>query len=68
MAYDAVGKIYIPAEDWYEFLNKYVPDSTGEVRYGKPAQPSKGGDIIVDYACSSEVPPESWNVVPEFLK
>lgn len=67
MAYDGVGKIYIAAEDWCEFLARYAPGSrSAEIRYSQPR--IENGDLVVDYAFSTESAPESWVNPPDWLK
>lgn len=66
MAYDAVGKIYIPLEEFYEFVSRYHPKFHGDIRYGKVLQTNS--DIEIDYATSTEADPSQWVKPPDFLK
>ena len=59
MAYDAKGKIYIPLEDLWEFVAKYVPTDLGpEIRYGVPR--ITDCDMEIDYVASTLCDPAEW--------
>ena len=67
MGYDAVGRIYIPAEEWYAFLTKFLPKLDGETAFGRPVV-GPDGEIVVEYATSTEAHPADWQVKPSFLQ
>ena len=67
MAYDGTGKIYIPLEEFWAFVQKYVPATEGaEVAFGVPQVNSR--DIMIDYAYSTEGNPNDWAELPEAVK
>ncbi|CAK0739482.1 hypothetical protein CCP1ISM_10540001 [Azospirillaceae bacterium] len=64
--YDATGKIYIPLEEFWAFINKYHGLKDTEIAYGVPHV--EGNDLVISYAASSECHPSSWAEKPECLK
>jgi hypothetical protein len=66
MGWDATGKVYIPLEDFWQFVQKYLPPGHEEVRFGVPKFTE--ADVEFDYASSTECSPDQWATPPEFLK
>jgi hypothetical protein len=69
MSYQYEGEIQIPYEDWYEFLNKYVPDKGkgAEVVFGPPRMYKDADAILVTFAADSADHPSGWCVKPKAL-
>lgn len=68
MAYDGEGKIYIPIEEFWEFVSKYQPVpgagfSTYFSAYGVPK--FTDNDVEISYAFSTETAPEEWAAEPK---
>jgi hypothetical protein len=62
MASDGTGSIYIPLEEFWSFVQKYGPKFDGESVWGVPRV--VGEDLVIDYAYSSEAPPQTWKEKP----
>lgn len=65
MAHDGEGKIYIPLEDFWKFVQGYVPQSDAETVFGVPQFTDE--DVVVDYAFSTECNPAEWVKKPKAL-
>ena len=66
MAHDGEGKIYIPLEEFWKFVQKWAPgDGTSEIRFGVPQFTES--DVVIDYAFSTEGPPEDWATPPKAI-
>lgn len=64
MAYDGEGKIYIPIEEFWEFVSKYQPAPTaGFSAFGVPKFTEN--DVEINYAFSTETDPNEWAVEPK---
>ena len=62
MGYDAEGTIYIPAEEFWAFVSKYLPNELGgETLFGPPMITKDGVDLVVDYSLSTECHPSDWS-------
>jgi len=58
MGHAARGEIYIPAEEWAEFVLKFAPRSEGEYDFGPPEQDPDTGDVLVPFAMNTECHPQ----------
>lgn len=67
MAFDARGKVYIPGEEFWTFVQKFHPEFNGETRYGTPVWNPDSNDLEIEFA-TGETDPGSWAEPPEFLK
>ena len=63
MGYDGTGRIYVPLEELWGFVKQYMPKVDGEIAFGVPKV--EGGDLVVDYAHSTECNPKDWATKPE---
>lgn len=66
MGHWAQGEIWIPIEDWSEFVGKYAPGTDGEVSYGPPRE--EEGAICVPFAVNTECHPKDQDEPPTWLK
>lgn len=66
MGHRVEGEVYIPLEDWSEFVLKYAPKTSGEVALGPPRR--EGPDIVVPYAANTECHPLNQSTPPEWAK
>ena len=66
MAYTLIGKIEIPLEDFWEFVNKYVPVGV-EVAFGVPKVNISNNTIEIPAALSTDGSPLDWTERPDFL-
>lgn len=66
--YDAEGTLYIPIEEWYEFIQKKFPFlSGGQFVLGAPRMTTE--DVEIPYAKGTdEVHPNEWGVKPAWMK
>lgn len=65
MACTYEGVIEIPLEDFWAFVSRYHPHTTGEVVYGVP-KPDKGaGTLNIAFAVGDDTHPNQWAVKPE---
>jgi hypothetical protein len=63
MASDGTGTLYIPMEEYQEFLRKFSPiPKESFSTYGIPR--IENGDLVVDYAFSTECDPADWGTPP----
>lgn len=61
MGYDAEGQIFIPAEEFWTFVSKYLPnDLGGEILFGPPVITMDGYDLVIQYALSTICNPVDW--------
>ena len=64
MAHDGEGKIYIPLEEFWKFVQKWAPgDGSAEIRFGVPQ--FNDSDMVIDYAFSTECHPTEWAEKPK---
>lgn len=61
--FDAEGQISIPLEEFWEFVNKYHSLDHCEMALGVPRVVD--GDLVIDYAASTECDPRQWAVKPK---
>lgn len=62
------GKIWIPLEDFWAFVEKYAPNGCDEVVYGVPCvTPDSPNDIQITFAASSDGHPIDWSIPPACL-
>ena len=67
MAYDGEGTVYIPLEEFWEFVQRYVPVTKGaETAFGVPRV--ECGDLVIDYACSTDCHPTEWATPPKAVQ
>jgi hypothetical protein len=66
MAHAVQGEVWIPLEDWYEFIGKYAPKTDGEILWGEPTQTSS--DIVIPFACNTECHPAEQATPPPWAK
>lgn len=54
------GDVFIPLEDFIEFLGQYCPmaKEAGEFRFGRIR--IEGGELVVAWAYDPHSPPEDW--------
>ncbi len=62
MGYDAEGTITIPAEEFWEFVLKYLPNPLGgEIIFSPPIMTSDKIDLVINYALSTHCNPKDWS-------
>lgn len=66
MGYDGIGRIYIPAEDFWKFVMSYVESGSAEIAFGKDLQ-FVDGELVIKYAMSTSDYPTQWVRPPDFL-
>jgi hypothetical protein len=66
MAYDGEGTLYIPLEEFWMWVQQYHPNLKCEIAYGVPR--FVDGDLVIDYAFSSDTDPRSWAKKPKCLE
>lgn len=59
---DAEGSIYIPLEEFWQFVSQYNQMKGCEMLYGVPRV--VGNDLVISYAASSECHPSTWAKKP----
>jgi hypothetical protein len=66
--YDAVGTLYIPLEEWHEWLQKRFPHlQDGQYVLGTPKESEE--DIEIPYAKGThDVHPNEWAEKPDWMK
>ena len=67
MGFAAEGEIHIPLEEFYNFVQGYIPDSMGEVCFGVPKPTKDGVDLVINFASSNESNPADWSKKPACL-
>lgn len=69
MACDGEGKIYIPVEEFRAFVRKYANFPSGHfVVFGVPDTNGDEGDIVIDYAFSTDTDPHEWATPPKAVQ
>jgi hypothetical protein len=66
MGHAARGDIWIPIQDWYDFVTKYAPHTTGEMSFGPPSE--MDGELSVPFAINTECHPMDEASPPECIK
>jgi len=66
MGHLCTGEIFIPMEDFYEFVSRYAPASPGNMEFGLPTIDGNH-DLIVQFAINTECLPSDQVDPPEFL-
>lgn len=69
MGYKVVGTIYIPIEDFLDFVSKYTPSvSLGSSHFNLDDIKNTGEEIRIEFAASDETPPTEWPEPPWWLR
>ena len=66
MGFACEGEVYIPFEDWYQFVQKYLPSQDAEAAIGPP-QYNEGEGLSVPFALNTECHPAEQSVKPAFM-
>lgn len=67
MGFFCEGEIWIPRDEWIEFVMQYIPDSPAETVLGKPVI-NKDDEMVVPFACNTECNPENQSPPPRFIQ
>jgi len=67
-SFDAVGTLYIPLDEWHEFLQKRFPHlGSGQYVLGSPVTATD--DLEIPYALGThDVHPREWAEKPDWMK
>lgn len=66
MGHWARGEAWIPFDEWYDFIKKYIPQTDGELSFGEPRPDADC--IVVPFALNTECNPAEEADPPEWLK
>lgn len=66
MGHAARGEAWIPLEDWYEFITRYIPKTDGEISYAEPVM--QDDCVMVRFAINTDCHPSQEADPPEWLK
>lgn len=68
MGMDATGKVYVPLDDLFRFIEKYAGIDTEFMQFNFNGMRVEHNDLVVDFAASSECHPDDWTEPPDWLK
>jgi hypothetical protein len=68
MASFGEGKIEIPMEEFWAFVNKYHEHKTAELAFGVPKVNKENETMEINYAYGTESNPIAWSVKPKCLE
>jgi hypothetical protein len=66
MGFCCEGEIWIPQEEWCEFVMQFLPKSHAETQIG-PVR-FESGEMVVQYAQNTECHPTQQTVPPSWMK
>jgi hypothetical protein len=68
-SFDAVGTLYIPIEEWHEYLRRKFPFlGSGQFVLADPKDVGNG-ELEIQYAMGTDdTHPNDWAVKPEWMK
>jgi hypothetical protein len=66
MGYYARGEVWIPGEEFWEFVFKHLPHGGAEVSFGTPVM--RDGELVIPYALNTECHPKDEADPPAWLK
>ena len=68
MGYDGQGTVYIPLEEFWNFIKRFHPKmDEAVVRYAHEVR-IQNEDLEIDFAFGTETDPLDWAEPPTFLK
>lgn len=69
MSATSEGTVYIPLEEFWEFVAKYNDTHASEVAYGVPRiNPDNPSEMEIDFAASTEGHPSEWADKPKAVR
>ena len=68
MGYIGEGTVTIPMEEFWEFVEQYLPGGSGEIAYGVPRVNTEDDRLEVDFAVNTDCHPSDQHEKPEPLQ